>query len=178
MTNAIHFRSRPPSGFTMLEVLIAIVVISFGLLGLAGLQAFALQNNINATQRTAAIRLANDMVDRMKANYTGVVNNNYHLPASTDYANQVAACISVGGCTSPQMAQNDAFDWAQGVAANLPGGLGVICLDSTPNDGASNTDSQCDNLGVRYVVKLWWVDDRSQANLAGNLRRLVMPFNP
>jgi type IV pilus assembly protein PilV len=162
----------------MLEVLIAIVVIAFGLLGLAGLQAFALQNNINATQRTASIRLANDMIDRMKANYVGVVNNNYDLPASTDYATQVASCISVGGCTSVQMAQNDAFDWAQSVAATLPGGLGIVCLDSTPNDGTSNTASQCDNLGVRYVVKLWWVDDRSQANLAGNLRRLVVPFNP
>jgi type IV pilus assembly protein PilV len=162
----------------MLEVLISIVVIAFGLLGLAGLQAFALQNNINAAQRTASIRLANDMVDRMKANYLGVVNNGYNLPASADYATQVASCISVGGCTPTQMAQNDAFDWAQSVAATLPGGLGIICLDSTPNDGTSNADSQCDNLGVRYVVKLWWVDDRSQANLAGNLRRLVTPFNP
>lgn len=178
MTNLNNYQFRHSSGFTMLEVLIAIVVIAFGLLGLAGLQAFALQNNVNATQRTAAVRLASDIIDRMKANYNGVVNNDYHRPATTDYTTQVPACVSTAGCTMTQMAQNDAFEWAQSVAATLPGGLGTICLDSTPNDGTSNVNPQCDNLGVRYVVKLWWIDDRSQANIAGNLRRLVVPFNP
>lgn len=169
---------RTQSGFTMLEVLIAIVVIAFGLLGLAGLQAFSLQNSQNASLRSAAVMAAQDMIDRMKANYNGVVNGNYHLPSATDYGTAIATCTAVAGCSNADMARNDAFEWAQLVSTMLPGGQGIICLDSTPDDGSGNANAQCDNGGVRYVVKIWWLDDRSQANVAGNLRRFVVPFNP
>jgi type IV pilus assembly protein PilV len=56
------------TGFTMLEVLIAIVILAFGLLGVAGLQAYAVANNQSAALRVAAAGLATDMVDRMKLN--------------------------------------------------------------------------------------------------------------
>src|ERR1700704_1087533 len=69
-----HLRLAPTAktsthGFTMLEVLISIVVIAFGLLGIAGLQAYAIKNNHSAALRSTATSLANDMIDRMKANY-------------------------------------------------------------------------------------------------------------
>jgi type IV pilus assembly protein PilV len=177
-----EFRLRPVApGFTLLEVLIAIVVVSFGLLGLAGLQAFALKNNQSASLRVNAANLTNDIVDRMKSNYLGVVNGNYNQPATTAYTGTPAAgCSNATGCTPLQLAQYDLIQWQNRVAAILPGGVGIVCLDSTPNDtGTTPVAPACDNTGATlYTVKIWWYDDRSQANIAGTRKYLYTAFNP
>ncbi len=58
-------RSR---GFTLLEVLVAMVVLSVGLLGLSGLQTSSLRNNHSAFLRSQATLVSNDIIDRMRAN--------------------------------------------------------------------------------------------------------------
>ena len=58
------------TGFTLIEVLIAMIVLAVGLLGLAGLQATSLRNNQSAYNRIKATQLAYDIADRMRANYT------------------------------------------------------------------------------------------------------------
>ena len=55
-------------GFTLVEALIALLVLSIGLLGVAALQLIALQNNNNAMFRSQATYLAYDIADRMRAN--------------------------------------------------------------------------------------------------------------
>lgn len=166
-------------GFTMLEVLIAIVVISFGLLGIAGLQAFAIKNNHSASLRITATALANDMIDRMKANYTGVADGHYNKPASTDYSTAVASCLTTAGCTSQELAQNDLSEWSQRLAAALPNGRGIVCLDSTPNDGANVGAADCDDAGITlYVVKIWWIDDRTVTGGPATFQRFSWAFNP
>lgn len=66
MAKSTQFRQ---SGSTLLEVLVAIVVLSFGLLGMAGLQAASLKSNQTALQRSQAVVLAYDIMDRMRSNY-------------------------------------------------------------------------------------------------------------
>jgi type IV pilus assembly protein PilV len=166
-------------GFTMLEVLISIVVIAFGLLGIAGLQAFAIQNNHSASLRITATSLANDMIDRMKANYIAVMNGDYNKPNTADYTTPVASCLTTAGCTSQQLAQNDLNEWTQRLAASLPNGRGIVCLDSTPNDGVSDAAPACDNSGTTmYVVKIWWIDDRTATGNAATPQRFSWAFNP
>ncbi len=63
------------NGFTLLEVLIALLVFSFGLLGMAGLLAVSVQTNHSAYLRTQATFLAQGMADRMRANNLGLWNN-------------------------------------------------------------------------------------------------------
>lgn len=58
-------------GFTLLEVLVAMLVLSIGLLGLAGLMASSLRNNHSAYYRTQATWLAYDVIDRMRVNGAG-----------------------------------------------------------------------------------------------------------
>src|SRR5262245_37855713 len=176
-TSPIH---RKAAGFTLLEVLITIVVVAFGLLGLAGLQVFALKNNQSAAMRVIATSLANDMIDRMKGNFGGVVAGGYNRPSTADYGTAVASCNQAGGCSSAELAQNDLKEWRDRVVASLPGGDGIICIDSTPADSAPTPASPgCDNTGVAsYVVKIWWVDDRSQGNVAGTRKYLYTAFNP
>jgi type IV pilus assembly protein PilV len=167
------------TGFTMLEVLIAIVILAFGLLGVAGLQAYAVANNQSAALRVAAAGLATDMVDRMKLNTPVFLENlgYYNKPNSVDYTTAVASCTATAGCSVQERAQNDLYEWAQRVAASLPNGKGIVCVDSTPNDGASQAAPACDNTGINlYVVKIWWRDDRM--NVATTRPQFVWAFNP
>ena len=74
---SLQRRIKSQRGFTLIEVLIAIVVLAIGLLGLAGLQASSLKNNTSAYTRSQAQLLAYDMLDRLRANREGVINGSY-----------------------------------------------------------------------------------------------------
>ncbi len=143
-------------GFTLLEVLIAVLVLSIGLLGLAGLQLTGLRNNHSANLRGQATQFAYNMVDRMRANPVGLAAALYNkpTPAST------AACLTTTGCTPTQLAQHDMFEWLANITSTLPDGDAIICLDTTPEDGTSAAKA-CSGGGTIYAVKIWWTDDRS-----------------
>jgi type IV pilus assembly protein PilV len=169
-----HTASRS-RGFTMLEVLIAILVTSIGLLGVAGMQAFALKNTHSASLRLTASMLATDMIDRTHANKSGSRYGWYDKPALAAYTTAVASCLTAAGCTAQELASNDLNEWSQRVAASLPNGTGIVCYDSTPNDGVSSAAPDCDGNGI-YVVKIWWSDDRN-GNVA-TPQRFSSAFNP
>jgi type IV pilus assembly protein PilV len=66
-------------GFTLIETLVAVLVLSIGLLGIAALQLTSLQSNSTATQRSQATFLAYDIVDRMRANKRQAVAGAYNV---------------------------------------------------------------------------------------------------
>ncbi|MBI5041482.1 MAG: type IV pilus modification protein PilV, partial [Gammaproteobacteria bacterium] len=111
------------AGFTLLEVLIAVVVLSIGLLGIAGLQTTGLRNNQDAYARTQATTLANDMADRIRANMAGFNAGNYDNTAA-----YTATCES-SGCSPQQMAQHDTSLWNTALAA-LPSGQGTVASNA------------------------------------------------
>jgi len=119
---------RKHSGFTLLEVLVAIVVLSLGLLGLAGLQAASLRNNQTAYYRGIATQQAYDMADRLRANLAGVRAGSYNNLAAVIPADP--GCFTTG---CPDMAATDHFQWNTVNAALLPGGVGtVVCEGGGP----------------------------------------------
>ena len=148
-------------GFTLLEVLIATVILAVGLLGISGLQVTGLRSNHSALMRSQATLLAYDMSDRMRANAVGVSAGDYNLPAAT----AAAACTTTAGCASDVMAKNDMSVWSANITNTLPTGAGVVCLDSSPNDGtgASIANNACDGAGSSYAIKIWWQDNRNNA---------------
>jgi type IV pilus assembly protein PilV len=141
-------QQKPQKGFSMLEVLIAILVISFGLLGLAGLQALGLKNNQTAYLRSLATQQAYDMADRMRANMKGVAAGSYNsIPAG---AGSDPGCIT-SNCSTAQMATNDRYEWNSANAALLPGGAGSVYranADCTTLDVTSN----------RFCIRIGWTD--------------------
>lgn len=66
-------------GATLIEVLVAIVILSIGLLGLAGLQATSIKSNEGAYYRSQATILSNDIIDRMRANRSAAISGSYNL---------------------------------------------------------------------------------------------------
>lgn len=135
---------RSSYGFTLLEVLVAIVVLSIGLLGLAGLQAAGLRNNNSAYLRTIATQQAYDIADRMRANRAAVIAGVYDSISGTGTS---PSCITAG-CTTTQMAQHDTYEWNTLNAALLPSGQGTVTRIGTSN---------------RFSVTVIWDDARTGA---------------
>jgi type IV pilus assembly protein PilV len=113
-------------GFTLLEVLIALLILSIGLLGLASLQTNGLRSNQMASMRTTATQLAYDIADRMRANPAGVDAQNYVI-AANDADPVIPAGENCEGvtCTTSQMATYDLAQW-RGATRSLPGGTSSI----------------------------------------------------
>ena len=134
------------SGFTLIEVLISLLIITLGLLGLAGMQAVAQRAELESYQRAQALILVQDMVDRLNANRKAAGCYAFTSAAGSPYAGTGAAaptCAGVFG-TVPQRAQADAdmLAWhnlltgaAEALGANQVGAMvgarGCVMLDTT-----------------------------------------------
>lgn len=151
---AYHRQSQ--SGFTLIEVLVAVLVLSIGLVGVAALQGVSLKNTQSAFMRSQATALAYDLADRMRANVLSARLGLYD-PST---AAAVTACKSTTGCTPQDMAKHDLAEWNAAIATYLPMGQGFVCVDSTPDDGASAASPACDGSGTQFAVKIWWDENR------------------
>jgi len=154
------------SGVSLIEVLVALVLISIGLLGISASQLTSLKLTLSAYQRSQATVLANDIADRLRANISEAEKtSSKYLTAIPNGVNHGTDCVSYTGalsnsCTSEDMAEQDVFDWQQRIAQEL-NGVGIICRDNSPNDGSSAVSHSCDALAASpLVIKLWWDDDR------------------
>ncbi len=108
-------RSR---GFSLIEVLVAIVLLAVGLLGLAGLQVASLKHNHNSYLRTQATFLAHDAIERMRANRVAALSGDYDIAFS-----EAAGTGSV--------AADDLASWKERLARELPGGEGAITVSTS-----------------------------------------------
>lgn len=169
-------------GFSLVEVLVAIVIFSIGLLGIASLQIAGMRYAGGSQHRAMATMQAQTIADRLHANLAGVDNGSYNITGSMP-GTYDTDCGEVD-CTSAELAAYDLVTWNDDNADLLPGGTGVVCLDSTPEDGDS-TNWQCDNTGNVYAIKIQWtervISEEDTADTAGGdtqTRRLVMRFVP
>jgi type IV pilus assembly protein PilV len=160
---------KKASGFTLIEVLVATLVLAVGLLGLLGLQATSIKNNLSAYNRSQATQLAYDMADRMRANKnesldsaTGnVLTSSTYLTMDSSDATVQASCATVTGCTGAQMAQNDLFQWNSALES-LPEGRGTITVNATTgvfsitinwdDNGDGAVDSSDPNFSVSFQL--------------------------
>lgn len=157
------------SGFTLLEVLVAIVVLSLGLLGLAGLQAATLRNNQTAYYRGIATQQAYDMADRIRANQAGVRAGDYsNLPAGLPAGNP--NCF-IATCSAANMAISDHRQWNTTNAGLLPGGNGsVVCEDGAAGAGCTAATG---NWVFRVTVS--WTERTEGGNVVQNFVTRVSP---
>jgi type IV pilus assembly protein PilV len=163
-------------GSGLIESMISIFVVSIGFLGFAGLQVNGLAAANDSLFRSKAVYLSYQMADRVRANLPAVTLGSYNSMVGSA---SNPGCISTN-CTVAQVAQNDFYEWTTEIGAALPSGSGVICLDSTPDDGASG-DPQCDGAGSVYSIKIWWSEKGTQStstDLPAGMHRLVTTLRP
>jgi len=119
--------SHSNRGFSLVEVMVAMVVFSIGLLGLAGLQSLGISNNQTAYLRSIAMQQAYNMSDRMRDNITAVNAGNYNA-ITTTIPSSFTNCIT-NSCTTTQLSVFDAFEWNTTNAEQLPEGRGSVTRD-------------------------------------------------
>lgn len=155
-------------GVGMVEILIALLVMSIGLLGYAGLQLRALNSTEEAHYRTQAIAIAQDLSERIAANpqsmavYT-TAGNWVQLQAAAGKPNGWDDCV-LAPCTPDQMAQNDIFQASWQSALLLPAGQAhaeqcaasqAVCVTVTWNDTTPATCAPPGDDCVRLEVVAW-----------------------
>lgn len=127
------------AGFTMIEVLVAFVIFSFGMLGLAGLQTRLLTYSQSSLLRTQAMALTDDVLERMRLDRQNAVGGNWSTNLD-DTAN------SVPSGSYPY--QFDLKDWKSQVEALLPAGRASILVDAASNNTVIITIEWNDSRGT------------------------------
>jgi type IV pilus assembly protein PilV len=158
-------KQRMQTGSGLIESLVSIFVVSIGFVGFAGLQIKGLAATNDSMVRSKAVYLSYQIADRVRANLPGVQAGSYDAFVSIVSS---PGCISTA-CTPAQVAQNDFYEWSTEVAALLPSGSGVVCLDSTPDDGTPDA-AACDGAGDVLSIKLWWSEKAIQHRFVTTLR--------
>jgi len=146
MPDEYSIQEKRQFGFTLLEVLIALLILSIGLLGLAALQTTGLRSNQMASMRTLATEAAYNITDSMRSNPTEVTSGKYVI-ARTD----APASAKNGSGT----ALADLTSWRD-LVHRLPGGASEI--------------TQCDETsipacdGLTHIITVYWDENRTGAN--------------
>ncbi len=171
-------RSLRQTGFTLLEVLVSIVVLSFGVLGVVGLQAAALQANKEARYQSAAVALGRELGDLMRGNKDIAINiASASNPYLIDYTGTLpTANPSCAPCASQtEVAQFNMRDWLARVSATLPGVHVKVCFDATPYTSSDGVPQwNCSDNGGLAVVKIGWTRQSTDTS-STTLDRAVRP---
>ena len=166
---------RKQQGFSLIEVLVSLVIMSVGILGVAGMQVFSLQQNRSSMLRGEALQLGNDILDRMRANPV----QDYAGEDFDDDPPSATNCVS-NSCSAAQMKDFDIAQWkcsinstksdgstypictTLNIFGSFPTGEGAIVDDSDDTLCAVQTGETC------AVIR--WVDNRDGTTSQISLR--------
>ena len=140
----IHYSKT--KGFTLIEVMLALVIFSIGLLGLATLQATSLQQNHSAYLRTQATYLAYDILDRMRANKSEVTSYTVGtgaVPIASPLCN-----LPADNCSQAEIKNVDRYLWKESLKDALPLGDGSIATSTVSGR-------------TEVTIKVFWDNNRT-----------------
>jgi len=163
----IHHRVRN-QGFSLIEILVSLVVLSIGLIGLSGLQIVSLKGTNNAHYRTQASLLIMDLSDRMRANVSGVADGDYRLVSSIDCSSSTAKNCADLSCSSSELATFDRHAFACRTKKLLPNGeLSIECADN--NCTATIEDADKDQrLNKTHTLSISWNEAKKKEEVVSN----------
>ena len=139
MTNTLHKRQR---GITLIESMVALVIAALGILGILGVQMRTLSDTSTTVRRAQAIRLIDDLGERMRTNPNAMVNLGSYV---SNFATNPAVGSCASGCDHAALAAYDLAVWKQAVRNSLPLGQAEIFI---PPAEAGVAAAQRRQLGV------------------------------
>lgn len=156
---------RAEEGFSLLEVLISIVVLSIGLLGAVGMLLAAVRSTNESGSFTTAVNLVRELSEKARINKNIAARNNAEnayvvddwksggaLPGATD-----TGCIGMAAaCGDKALAAWDVRTWLERVDATLPEARVAVCFDDNPPAKDGHYAWPCSKTGRNLVVKLGW----------------------
>jgi type IV pilus assembly protein PilV len=160
-TRIVNSRHNAPrtGGFTLIEVLVSLVVLSIGLLGTAKLMMVSSRSNDSAYLRSQATELAYEILDNIRANQQQAIAGSYATALTAAPANPGFTCIGNVACTPGNLALYDVYQWKLRLNASsglvpagaLPGGQGSVVTTLT---GTQTT----------VVITVSWDDTAAQSS--------------
>ncbi len=157
-------------GITMIEILVAILILAIGFLGMASVQLMGAKNIAGSSFRTLATIYAYDMVERMRLNPVGIQNDFYNSVDGSKVTNPNCG----NACTPQQVAQRDAFEWNQMIQAGLTDGG----LPAGQGDVAYNATDQLFEVTVQWRETIRIDDDYPAATGALQQFELAVKLEP
>ena len=150
MKVAICQRKSKEAGIALIEVLVSVLVLAVGLLGMAAMQVQSTQMTNGAEQRTQAILLTADMMDRIRANrtnradYNGISVDPAAATCATDYTPSATADVSA----------NDTTEWSNLVSCLLPEGEGTVVVVNATGEVTVTVDwRKADADGTAVILR-------------------------
>lgn len=141
-------------GFSMIEVLVTLLIISLALLGTAGLQAYSMRLNQAGQFRSQAVFLVADLAERIEANKPAAVAANYVKGLSSTPGTLITTC-SVGLCDAAGLAAYDLSQWESTVATVLPQSSWEVVQTVAGNPST-------------YTIRVSWVDRQADTTNAAS----------
>jgi type IV pilus assembly protein PilV len=178
VTGSAQFASggarRSAAGFSLVEVLVALIVISIGLLGIAKLQAVALSNTSTAGKRSLAAIQAASLASSMHADRaywclaatlgclgpapaTATITGATVSSASDPQLTSGVDCWNSRPCTAVQMASYDLTNWALSAQSILPSYVATLACPLPPA-----------NFPLTCTITLTWTENTVASNTQGN----------
>jgi type IV pilus assembly protein PilV len=147
-------------GFSLIEVLVATLVLAVGVLGAAASQAISMRMRHDSDLMASAVRLASTLAERIRANPAAASAYMFEFDAGSGAAPAAPAvrCYSGTVCTPAQLAAFDIHDVKQSLAAAFPGGRIRVCRDQQAwNAVRQNLEWDCAGAaGAPTVIKIGW----------------------
>ncbi len=161
-------RPSSQSGFSLIELLVALIVFSIGLLAVAGLQTVSKRANYESLQRTTAAQAANGLLEDMRTNGGGIdiYRTAGELGGGSRGSRPIPGCQAGAECNAAQKAAYDLWFWEQMLDGNMEmnagtaaGGLVLptLCIDGPAVGGAGT-----------YRVTVVWRGSASITNAVNN----------
>lgn len=162
----IRPKTASQTGFTLIEVLVAMLILSIGLLGMAGLQSLSFKMNQSAHLSSQATFLSYDMIDRMRANRKAALNGDYNQDLGCD----IPAASTV-------VADQDRRSWLQEVCG-MTDNNGDHVPGLLPQEGdKTGAAIDVDSSGIATITLKWfdarWSDRNQGANTNNDQIRSV-----
>ena len=162
------------SGFSLVEILVSIVVLSLGMLGAVGMQATAMQSNKEARSQALATTFARELAEKMRGNHTVAIQTSAAsnpflfdstLTGTSSVASFTVNCFTAGCPLAADEAAWDVADWQGRVLAALPTPRVKVCFDKSPFDSAGTPRWACTNDGDVAVLKMSWTRNTTAGTL-------------
>jgi type IV pilus assembly protein PilV len=138
-------------GFTLIEVMVSLVILSMGLLGVAKLVLFSAHSNDSAYLRSQATDLAYAILDDMRGNRAIAMAQGYDVPINTAPA-APGSCVGTG-CAPGALATYDVNTWLSRLALALPSGTGSV----------TTTTTVAPPVGTTAAITVQWDDSSAQS---------------
>jgi type IV pilus assembly protein PilV len=153
---------RLQAGLSMIEVLVSLTIVAFGVLGLLGLQARALSFQRDSFDRRTAAEMVAQFAERVRANHVGLVGGLYDANYDVAFATPVAIppCATPAACTPGELATRDLRQWLADYRRRTPGSAAyfqwtvadprsILVSLAWPEPQATGADPLCTTINGR-----------------------------